>query len=74
MGKRRFEMYQYRQVIYSMRRGQSDRAIAQARLMCRAKCAIVRAIAQDKGWLADVPIPDDNALVAAFAPQPVVNL
>jgi len=37
MTNRRFEMYEYRQVIVRMRLGESDRAIAQTGLMGRKK-------------------------------------
>ena len=36
MANRRFEMYQYRQIIHRMRMGQTDRAIARSKLMVRA--------------------------------------
>ena len=39
MANRRFEMYQYRQVIHRMRMGETDRAIARSKLMGRLKCA-----------------------------------
>ena len=39
MANRRFEMYEYRQVIFRMRMGQSDRTIAKSGLMGRLKCA-----------------------------------
>jgi len=66
MANRRIEMYQYRQVIHRMRQGQSDRAIAKTKLMGRFKCAVVRSLAQDKGWLADGPLPDDAKLAKLF--------
>ena len=42
MANRRFEMYEYRQVIVRMRLGESDRAIAQTGLMGRKKASGVR--------------------------------
>lgn len=66
MANRRIEMHQYRQVIHRMRLGQSDRAIAKSRLLGRLKCAMVRAVAQDKGWLDDGPLPDDEQLSGLF--------
>ncbi len=39
MANRRFEMYQYRQVLTRMRLGESDRAIARSRLMGRQHLA-----------------------------------
>lgn len=63
MAKRRFEMFQYRQVIHRMRMGESDRAIAKSGLMGRVKCGFVRARAQERGWLrSEVPLPDDAEL------------
>ena len=66
MANRRIEMYQYRQVIHRMRQGQSDRAIARTKLMGRLKCASVRAIAKEKGWLESGPLPDDQQLAEWF--------
>jgi hypothetical protein len=42
MANRRFEMYQYRQIIHRMRMGEADRAIARSKVMGRLKCAQVR--------------------------------
>jgi len=66
MANRRFEMYQYRQIIHCMRMGQSDRTIAQSRLIGRIKCAQVRALALRNGWLGDGPLPDDAELAQVF--------
>jgi transposase len=62
MANRRIEMHQYRQVIHRIRLGQSDRAIAKDKLIGRTKCAIVRAIADQNGWLSG-PLPDDEQIV-----------
>ena len=51
MANRRFEMYQYRQVIVRMRLGESDRAIAKTGLMGRKKIRSVRELASTCGWL-----------------------
>jgi hypothetical protein len=59
-------MYEYRQVIHRMRMGQRDRAIAKSKLMGRLKCAQVRAVAEGKGWLGDMPLPDDRELAKVF--------
>lgn len=68
MSKRRFEMYQYRQILVRMRQGDSDRDIARSRLMGRKKLAQFRAVTLERGWLApEVPLPDDAALAAVFA-------
>jgi hypothetical protein len=66
MANRRFEMYQYRQVIHRMRMGETDRAIARSKLMGRIKCAKIRAIAEQNGWLEDIVLPDDPILAEAF--------
>jgi len=67
MSNRRFEMYEYRQVIHRMRVGESDRSIAGARLMGRIKCGQVRAIARRRGWLdRGTPLPDNEVLAEAF--------
>jgi len=71
MSKRRFEMYQYRQVLLRMRQGDSDREIARSGLMGRPKAAAVRAVAQGQGWLEPAaPLPDDAALAQVFTAPP----
>lgn len=68
MSKRRFEMFQYRQVLARMRQGDSDRDIARSKVMGRRKAGEVREVAEARGWLRpEVPLPDDAALAAAFA-------
>lgn len=66
MANRRFEMFEYRQVIHRMRQGQSDRAIANTKLMGRTKCAFVRCLAKKNGWLDNGPLPSDDQLAAVF--------
>ncbi len=70
MSNRRFEMHNYRQVIFRMRSGQSDRSIAQAGIMGRTKCALVRQIAQRQGWLDQVALPAEEELAAVFFRTP----
>ena len=68
MSNRRFEMYQYRQVLVRMRQGDSDRDIARSRLMGRKKVAQLRAVAQERGWLVpDAALPEDAVLATLFA-------
>lgn len=68
MSNRRFEMYEYRQIISRMRLGETDRAISRAGLLGRKKATAVREIALDKGWLdPKTPLPDDATLAAVFA-------
>ena len=62
MANRRFEMYEYRQVIYRMRLGESDRGIAKAGLMDRRKTGESRQLAKEHGWLNKGPLPDDIEL------------
>lgn len=59
-------MHQYRQVIHRMRQGESDRAIAKTKLIGRHKCALVRSMAAQQGWLDSGPLPDDHQLAALF--------
>lgn len=56
-------MYQYRQVLVRMRRGDSDREIARSKGMGRKKLAQLRVIAAERNWLAaDSFIPEDLEL------------
>lgn len=67
MSNRRFEMYQYRQVLVRMRQGDTDREIARTGLMGRRKAGEVREVALSRGWLeVPVPLPDDTTLADAF--------
>ncbi|HEY9159454.1 MAG TPA: IS21 family transposase [Desulfomonilia bacterium] len=66
---RRFEVYQYRQVLLHMRQGETDRSIAKARLLGRRKASIVRAIATQEGWLnPDNQLPEDGVLKEKLMP------
>lgn len=59
-------MFQYRAVLVRLRQGDSDRDIARARLMGRAKVAAFRGLAARQGWLdADAGLPEDAAIAAA---------
>lgn len=67
MSNRRFEMYDYRQIIHRIRMGQTDREIARTKIIGRVKCGQIRAMALEKGWLAsEGPLPDDAALSDVF--------
>lgn len=67
MANRRFEMHQYRQVLFRMSKGESDRRIANSGLMGRKKCAHVREFAQRNGWLQNAGlIPQDDVLNKVF--------
>lgn len=66
MGRRRFEMFQYRQVLVRLREGDSERVIARDGLMGREKVAAFRALSRAQGWLElDVPLPEESAIAAA---------
>ena len=65
MSNRRFEMFEYRQVIVRMRQGDSDRALARAGLVGRHKAKALRQLAAAQGWLdTATPLPSDAALAA----------
>ena len=77
MANRRFEMFEYRQVLTRMRLGDTDRAIARVGLMGRRKVAQLRRTAEAAGWL-DVatPLPGDPELGAhlgSVRTQPAVT-
>ena len=63
MANRRFAVHEIRHVIARMRLGESDRQIATAGLMGRAKAGKLRLLAQDQGWLnKDSPLPDNEVI------------
>ncbi len=67
MANRRFEMYQYQQILSRMRLGDSDRDLARAKLLGRKKAAAFRSLAEGQGWLNPaLPIPDAIHLAAAL--------
>lgn len=67
MGNRRFEMYEYRQAIASLRLGASNREVAKAGLMGRHKVAELRAIALSHGWMDPAaPLPEVQTLAEAL--------
>lgn len=71
MSRRRFEVFEYRQVLARMRQGDSDRDIAGARLMGRGKLKTLRRVAHEQGWLdPGRPLPDDAELAAIFGRNP----
>ncbi len=73
MSNRRFEMYEYRQVIYRMRQGESDRGIAKAGLIGRRKAAELRQLAKERGWLDKGPLPEDRELAEQLKTTPAVS-
>ncbi|MGF6759676.1 transposase [Paraburkholderia sp. GAS42] len=73
MSNRRFEVFEYRQVLVRMRQGDSDRDIASAHLMGRSKLKTVRQVALTHGWLEPGrPLPDDAELAGIFGRDPKV--
>jgi hypothetical protein len=67
MGRRRIEMFQYRQVLVRLRAGDSVREIARSGLMGRDKLGMLRAVAEQSGWLdAGIEVPGDEAIAAAL--------
>src|SRR5437660_3593155 len=67
MSNRRFEMYEYRQIIVRLRQGDTLRGIAQSGLANRKKVRVIRRIALQQGWLDQRnDIPDDQTLSQFF--------
>ncbi len=70
MSNRRFEMYQYRQIIFRLRQGESIRAISQTKLADRKKIRQIQRTATDQGWLkVERDLPTDNELLKFFKPK-----
>jgi hypothetical protein len=73
MGKRRFEMYEYRQIIVRLRLGETIRGLAQAGLASRKKIRVVRKIAIQQKWLdKQRDLPSDDELAKYFK-QPIIS-
>lgn len=70
MGRRRFETFEYRQVLLRLRAGDTDRDIARAKLMGRQKVALLRARAVELGWLDPGQGPPDELTIAAALGPP----
>ncbi|WP_416053461.1 hypothetical protein [Burkholderia contaminans] len=71
MANRRFELFEYRQVLVRMRQGDSDRDIARGGLMGRKKLTTVRREAEARSWLDPVqPLPDDATIAGVFGRTP----
>ena len=63
MSNRRFEMYEYRQIIGLMRQEETDRSIARSGFSGRKKIKGIRQIAVQQGWLnPEVSLPDNQEL------------
>ena len=78
MANRRFELYQYRQIVFQMRQGLSDRQIAKAGLMGRTKLGDFREIARQAGWLDQAAaLPEDAEIAVRLehkSPKPSASL
>jgi transposase len=65
MARRRFEMFQYRQILLRLRQGDTDREVARSGLMGRRKVAAFRALCRSCGWLDPAcALPDDESVAA----------
>ena len=63
-------MYEYRQIIYRLRRGQTIRAIAKEGLAGREKVTQINQVSHEYGWLdPDTPLPTDARLHEIFGPR-----
>ncbi len=61
-------MFQYRQVLVRLRRGESDREIARGKYMGRRKLAVLREVAQRAGWLDPAaPLPEEQRSLRPWA-------
>ena len=65
MGRRRIEMFQYRQVLVRLRQGDTDRQIARSKLMGRIKVGALRALAQAQAMVRRRRERDDNTVISA---------
>jgi len=69
MSNRRFDMYQYRQIIFRLRQGESIRGIARTKLADRKKIRQIRQVAHEQGWLnPERQLPSDEELLQFFKP------
>lgn len=67
MTNRKFEMYDYRQIIIRLRLGDTIRSIANAGLASRKKIRAIQKIAMGKGWLdTQHELPSDEVLSQYF--------
>lgn len=63
MSNRKFEMYEYRTIIYRLQLGESGRAIAKSKLAGRDKISEIKRIATAQGWLVPgTKLPDERLL------------
>lgn len=75
MSNRRFEMYQYRQIITRLRMGDSVRELAREKLADRKTIGKIRDIAKIAGWLdSSHVIPEDDVLAPFFEKRSPLNI
>ena len=67
-------MYQYRQIIFRLRSGESVRGIARTKLADRKKVRAIRQVAIQQGWLELAhELPTDDVLVTFFGPHEITT-
>lgn len=67
MARKKIQMHQYRQALFRMRQGDSDRAIADSKLMGRKTASHLRDLAQKEGWLdKDQHLPEDAEIAQSL--------
>ncbi len=67
MANKRFEMYEYRQIIFRLRQGETIRSVARSGLADRRKIKNILTIADSHGLLdLNKNLPDDNELLNIF--------
>lgn len=70
MSNRKIEMYQYRSIIYRLRKGETARQIAREGLAGRHKINSIKQIAEQRGWLKqDAKLPEDSILAQVFSSE-----
>lgn len=70
MSNRRFEMYQYRQIIVRLRAGESIRSIARSGLAGRRKIKYIYTIANEQGWLNNQSLLPEDDLLSKYLSEP----
>lgn len=74
MSNRRFDMYQLRNILVRMRRGESDRSLARLGLIGRDKSRQLRRLASNQGWLdPNVSLPENATLDQVSSPDKVTE-
>ena len=70
MGRRRIEMFQFRQVLVRLRAGDRAREIARSGMLGRDELTELTRLAQAQGWLDPrCELPDDATIATALAPS-----